>query len=481
MDELLTFYPGAYNNEDKALLDKLYEQVSVFEKRGDVDVDAMVRGTLAENVPLFGEGGPKEIVEGGRSGRLVKKEDMLEIARKYNPDNPLYNDEEYAKRSEFNGLIAMPFFEVAGFQPKMPTGIGDNMVVSGLNHTLTFYKPIKAGDRLFRVSTMQKFEDITIPGSPYRTFAVSGTGKTYNQNGELVSEGASILKESYNRYTDPAEQKGQNCWESPDWWKQRPHHYYTDADWATIEKYWREEKMRGSDPLYWEDVKIGDEPTPTLDGPIITSGAASGLMSECSKITLALKKNFSDLEKRSNMIRDENGIYRPVGAEYEDAPMLPPPPMDEAGGGPRPPMPVEGKKSSAKLSDGRGVFENSLARRFAEKMIINWIGDEGWIQRLGWNIMPEAYGYESLIPHHKAKPELFEKFPYLDKVPYLKGKRATVHGLAGDVSINKAYVTDKYDANGEYFVDLIWWCETIAGEIFQEGFATVKLPSRKEN
>lgn len=475
MDELLTWTPGEFDEQELALLAEKTREVRAFQDRGPLDIQALIDGTLPEDIPVYGAGCPKEIADSGRAGRLITKEDCLELAERYNPDNPFYNDEDYAKRTKWGGLCAMPSLEVAGFMPKMPNGMGDNMVVSGLNHTLTYYQPIKAGDRLFRVYDSQGYREITIPGSTYRTFQVYGTGRSYNQRGELVSEGASIVKESFNRYADPAERTYANCWESPDWWKQRPYHNYTDEDWDTIKAYWDNEYIRGSETLYWEDVNIGDEPTPTLDGPVISPAASAGLVDDCGPMIQAIRTQYCDPELRKHMTRDEHGIYVPV------VPPQTPPPMPEPDGdNPPPPMPVEGKKSSEKLSDGRFVFMNTLARRFAQRMITNWMGDDGFLHREGWCIMPVVYGYDGLIPDHDWMPELFDKTPYFEKVPYLKDKRALVHGLAGDVSINRAYVTDKYiDSNGRHLVDLVWWCETIEGDIFQEGFFTVQLPSRE--
>ena len=93
---------------------------------------------------------------------------------------------------------------------------------------------------------------------------MSGRCRIYNQKGELVAEGANILKESFRRYKDPAKRNpdGAHAWESPDWWLQ-PVHIYTDEDWEYIISIWKKEKVRGADPLYWDEVEIGDEPTPT--------------------------------------------------------------------------------------------------------------------------------------------------------------------------------------------------------------------------
>jgi len=46
----------------------------------------------------------------------------------------------------------------------------------------------------------------------------------------------------------------------------------------------------------------------------------------------------------------------------------------------------------------------------------------------------------------------------------------------------RSYVyDDKYVEDGEFFVDLGWWIETIAGSNFGVGAATIRLPSKKAN
>jgi hypothetical protein len=54
-------------------------------------------------------------------------------------------------------------------------------------------------------------------------------------------------------------------------------------------------------------------------------------------------------------------------------------------------------------------------------------------------------------------------------------------GLAftgGDTIKCNACITDKYSKNGEYFVDLIFWCQTLDRYPVEEGHATVKLPKK---
>ena len=70
---------------------------------------------------------------------------------------------------------------------------------------------------------------------------------------------------------------------------------------------------------------------------------------------------------------------------------------------------------------------------------------------------------------------------FLEKVPKMKGRHVTAHGVTGDVALVKSNIYDKYVTNGEFLVELAWWVETIDGYIWQEGGATVRLPSIRVN
>jgi hypothetical protein len=59
------------------------------------------------------------------------------------------------------------------------------------------------------------------------------------------------------------------------------------------------------------------------------------------------------------------------------------------------------------------------------------------------------------------------------------GRGADAHGLTRDVALVKSYVYDKYVRDGEFFVELAWWTESITGEIWLTGGATVRLPSKR--
>jgi hypothetical protein len=105
------------------------------------------------------------------------------------------------------------------------------------------------------------------------------------------------------------------------------------------------------------------------------------------------------------------------------------------------------------------------------------MGDHGWLYNIRWSIMdPRAHAlYGKTVP---VNPEAER---YLYRVPQMKDKYVTAHGLTGDVAIVKSYVYDKYVRDGEFLVELVWWVETIEGDIWEEGGATVRLPSKRLN
>jgi len=257
------YFPGKYDTQDAKVLKELKAQLALINNKGIITIpDDLVSGKLNDK-PYVGE----------RRVKKVTSELMTTYARRYGANNPLFTDRNYAKRTKW-GSMAMPFAVAEpGYMPAMPKaeGIGDYMVVTAHNDVMNYYKPVYEGDSLYTIIDGQHFLDITPQeGSYYRTFAMSGTARTFNQRGELVAEGANILKESFRRHKDPGKRNrgGAHAWESPDWWS-RPPHMYRDEDWEYLKSIWKNEKIRGSKVLYWDDVNIGDEPPARAVGPIL--------------------------------------------------------------------------------------------------------------------------------------------------------------------------------------------------------------------
>jgi len=450
-DEWEIFKPGVYDADDQKIIGAFKAEIDKLNSRGKLSFQDLVSSndwTHGNNV----------------RGEVTNELRMAQV-NNFGGRNPLFLDEEYAKKTQYGKPIAPPLIIVDEYMPAMPAGVGDYMVVSRWNGTTSFYKPVFEGDNLYSVVDQRHFRDITpAEGCKYRTFILSGTGRVFNQKGELVGEGANVLTESFRRNTDKSKRFKTRAWESPDWWHQRPKYQYTDADWEKITGMWKKEKRRGSTPLYWDDVKIGDQPDPYTNSPILADITVN-MMFTMPQWATDLKYDILDPKKFKTLVKNEQGIYVPPDRliKGEDTDPLHKAEVEQAN------------------RDGRSVVQNSFCARWAANMIYNWMGDHGWLARMGWDIMADPPGYpKSIIPPipKQDMPGLFDKHPYLDQVPFMKGKCAEAHPLEGDIITNRGYVTDKYKKGNEYFVDLIWWCETYDKYIVQEGHATVRLPKR---
>lgn len=473
------YYPGKYDARDAKVLKKFQVELDRINNRGEVNIKDLVKGKL-EGTPGVGMPGM-----GGHtrpSWKKITSDHMATYARRYGADNPQFTDSSYAKKTKWKAM-ALPFAVAEpGFMPAMPKAekVADYMVVSAHNDTMSYYRPVYEGDTVYTIIDEQHCTDITpAAGSYYRTFAMSGRARVFNQKGELVAEGANILKESFRRHKDPAKRNsdGAHAWESPDWWS-RPAHVYTDKDWEYIKDIWKNEKVRGAEVLYWDDVKIGDEPAPRAVGPIMAEEEME-IMFDIPDWSTNAKKNILNPKIRSGMVKNKQGIY--VLPEYLKKKPSSMPPM---------PNPI----ATAEIAnrDGRALVQNAVAAKWAAGMICNWMGDAGWLQRIGWDIMEVPPGSDKSISYEDPKtfipplpmnlrPALFDKYPYMDKVPYMRGCRAAWHAMEGDTVICRAYVTNKYTKNSEYFVDLTFWCETVDKYLVEEGFATVKLPKKSKS
>jgi len=502
------YYPGKYDEEDSKIVKEFMANCKAVEDKGEVNISDLISGKHEGDVGV------------GRS-KKVTLSSMQAIAKANVSNNPLFMDREYAKKTKYGDLFAFPMISTPEVMPAMfkNRGFADYMVVTSHNDSNSYYRPIYEGDTLYQIVDYQRSWDITpAEGSYYRTFVMNGRIRIFNQKGELVSEGANVLKETFRRHKDKEKRNidGAHAWESPDWWT-RPNYQYTDKDWEKIIGMWKNEKVRGAETLYWDEVKVGDMLTPKVVGPLLLNVEAD-MAGSVPQFAIDLKKNILDpktfakmkknkfgiwvlpeyLEKKSGHVKaadgpqgDEQDAPQGGGADSRSSDGLKRVGFEETKRGWSPSEPDGAIIATKEVAnrDGRAVFQNSVVAKLTGGMICDWMGDDGWLQRIGWDIMDIPPGsdksinfqaYPTEIPSipREYYPDLFDKFPYMEKVPFMKDKRANYHVLENDLVICNACVTSKYQKGGECFVDLTWWNTTIDDYIVQEGFATVKLPKK---
>jgi len=116
--------------------------------------------------------------------RVVERDEMLEFARKYDPQ-PFHVDEEAAKRSIYGGLIASGWLTVAIFMRLFVDGLvaeSSSMGSPGIDE-IRFLKPVRPGDTLTaRVSIIDVVPSRSKPDRGH----VKSSNEVFNQAGEKV-------------------------------------------------------------------------------------------------------------------------------------------------------------------------------------------------------------------------------------------------------------------------------------------------------
>jgi acyl dehydratase len=481
--EFRTVYPGEYSELEKGVYKAIREVLS-----GG-------REELAEKIAAQ-QNGRKFYAGPERESRRVEfnsawnpisyhtpgTNDLVAAAAELTPGNRLFTDPAYAAGTGYGALVAAPFAVdmTVGlpYTPKLtdayvwvPNEGGTSF--GGLDHEAVFHRPIYASDTLTSHVTRQDMVDVTPAGGfDSRVFRVIGEGEMYNQNGEKVMSISHTALEVFKVFENPSDVEkfedkvptNATVRHLKDWSTVRPAHVYTDDDWETIKEIWRNEHIQGPETLYWEDVKVGDEPAWTCDGPVVSDGQPGGGM-PMMNITVrdALLGTLPTGNSPMGMMmwgapeleKDAHGIYQVKAGSM-------------GGGGP--PMGTGAEKHP----NQRSVFMNTKGRQYGVRMVTNWMGDDGFLHKFAWRVVNDT--------DHNKFPESWERPSYLLKVPYLKeqGRFMSTHGYEGDVGITKGYVCDKYERGGKNYVDMVIWSETIEGYIWSECYAVIELPKRED-
>lgn len=476
-NDFIVVYPGQYLEKEKEPLKKYLEECERINGRKSLDIEALVSGRLPEDTPGIGPVVP------------VTEAMVRYNHAKYEQENPLFSDAEYARSKGFEDIPAYLAFgahDDTFTAPYIPD-TRDTLLVSQISHRIDQLATVYPGDTLYLVFDGRHITELTpAEGSIYRTMALHQKGSIYNQHGVKVNAVEFNCTESVRFFKEgkrPKVMDFSKTWEAPEW-TDKPNHHYTEEDYAWMKEIWSQEKIRGGETLYWEDVKVGDRPAMTLESPIIDSVLPTAPYGMGIGGTRSLKKEIMDDKIFATMVKNEaDGIY--VLPEKKDfTPAVPDNAQvvmlfddgrrtdeerEEQGG-------VDTADIHSSSGEERAPIINFFGRDVAIHHINNWMGDEGVIRSIGWSIMPAethaAYGKPVPVnPYFKD---------YLKQLPSMADKCVNAHGLTKDIALVKSEVIGKYVRDGEYLVKLIWWTEDIDGGIYNEGCAEVALKHKEE-
>ena len=230
--------------------------------------------TETRNFPKITESGLDELRQriGVKIGQTVEpwcheatRDNIRHYAHGIGDDNPLWCDPDYAAKSHYGGIVALPSFLfatsriVSGYVGGLP---GVHAMWSGADWT--WHKPVHRNDE---IHTEAQLKDLVEHQTRFAGRAVQQTYHVdfFNQSGDKVAEADSWC---FRTERDHAREQGTKYREV----RAREPRRYTEQELGEAYKLYREEEIRGATARYWEDVKEGEELPVMFKGPMTVTG-----------------------------------------------------------------------------------------------------------------------------------------------------------------------------------------------------------------
>ncbi len=383
-------------------------------KKSGAEVALVAEGTLSDEALTEWEKRlGLELRIGNVFNQTVSYEAIRNFANGIGDVNPIYRDEEYAVKTSYEALVTSPAWTASVF----PHWVLQGLPGIHADHSASeweFLKPIYINDKItpkcyfvgYDVKT-SKFAGKT--AFEYQRF------EYWNQRDELVSRGHNLLVRYERQAARGASEEGKGKYDHIE-----VPHPWTDEGLKKVDEEVLAEEIRGPNARYWENVKIGEELTSVMKGPLgvtdiiaYCTGAAPVQLG-AHGVQLRLYKKHPAWAFRDPITHAWEPVY---GVHYS--------------------------VPAAVAVGARYAYDVGVERHcWVVNLLTNWMGDEGWLK--------------------KCYAE-YRQFVYLSDAVSLKGK-----------------VTEKYvDVNGEYCVDIETHGINQRGGDTIVGESTVILPSRQ--
>jgi len=192
------------------------------------------------------------------------RDNIRHYAHGIGDDNPLWCDPEYAAKTRWGGIVALPSFLfatsriVSGYVGGLP---GVHAMWAGADWT--WHLPVRRNDE---ITTEAWLKDLIEHETRFAGRAIQQIYHVEfkNQKGELVAEA-----DSWCFRTDRDQARNGPKYADV---KDRPPKRYTEEELAAIFDLYANEEVRGATPRYWEDVRVGDKLPTLVKGPMTITG-----------------------------------------------------------------------------------------------------------------------------------------------------------------------------------------------------------------
>ena len=363
-----------------------------------------------------------DVASGEKQYVTTASEDSIRnFAVGYGDDNPLFTDPDYAERTRWGGQVAPNIMAVIISKPMLGDPMskemkankkglfqGIHVFVSGSDWE--WYRPVRPGDTLYSFGGEDGVEVKTSEFSGRTVTKFLRTVKM-NQRGEVVGvyRKRSILSER-----KAAKSKGKYSDIKPA--------VYSDEDLAKVDEVYAQEKRRGAEKRYWEDVQVGDTMGKMAKGPLTVTDIVVFHAGGYGFFPYSPTTSRLAWENRQRIpafyIKNEQGIPDVAQRVHWDKELS----LHTTGN----PLPYD-----------YGVMRETWIHHF----LTDWAGDDAWVARQ----------YDEV-----------RRFNYLGDVQYITGK-----------------VVDKRQDGPRFLVDIEIEVHSQREELTAIATATIVLPSRE--
>jgi acyl dehydratase len=193
------------------------------------------------------------------------RDNIRHYAHGIGDDNPLWCNPEYAEKSRFGGITALPSFLfstsriISGYVGGLP---GVHAMWAGADWS--WHAPIRRNDE---IRTEAHLKDLISHETKFAGRAIQQIYHVdfYNQRNELLADADSWC---FRTERDAARERGVKYTEV----REKGIRQYTKEELEEFYNLYAAEKPRGSEPRYWEDVNVGDELPTMPKGPMTVTG-----------------------------------------------------------------------------------------------------------------------------------------------------------------------------------------------------------------
>ena len=188
-----------------------------------------------------------------RSTQTITLDAIRDYCNYNGSTNPLFLDEDYARKTRWGGIIAPP--SIVGSRIIAPGMRAIQWIYAGTDWE--FFAPIRPGDTLTsrgRLIAAEEKHGRTVP----RMVLQTGESRVWNQNGELVA-----IVHGHTMRTPRSRASGGMSYKAR-------FQAWTDEQIREMEDAIDTEVVRGANPRYWEEIEVGEEMKPVYYGPLRT-------------------------------------------------------------------------------------------------------------------------------------------------------------------------------------------------------------------